>query len=154
MKELVTREVPVEVLTATEKKLLRMAAKARRHAYAPYSEYRVGAALIDENGKIHTGCNVENSSFSAGICAERVAIGKMVSRGGTRAVHVAVVTSSDKPAMPCGVCRQVLFELARDAKVISGNSRATVARRSTVSELFPQGFGVEELVNREGDRRR
>lgn len=139
---------PVEELSVREKAWLRRARMVRRRAYAPYSRYTVGCAIVDAEGRVFTGCNVENSSFGASLCAERVAVGKMVSLGARAIDTVVVVTSSEEPAMPCGVCRQVLFELGRDAKVIAVNGRGTLYRRTTMRELFPQAFGVEDLVNR------
>ncbi len=139
---------PVEDLSAKEKSLVRRARTVRRRAYAPYSRYTVGCAIVDSEGRIFTGCNVENSSFPASMCAERVAVGKMVSLGGRAIEMLVLMTSSEEPAMPCGVCRQVLFELGRDAKIIAVNSRGTLYRRTSMRELFPMGFGVEELVNR------
>ena len=139
---------PVEELTTREKGWLRRARTVRRRAYAPYSRYTVGCAVIDADGRVFTGCNVENSSFSAGICAERAAVAKMVSLGARAIDTLVLVTSSEEPAMPCGVCRQVLFELGRDAKVIAVNGRGTLYRRTTMKELFPMAFGIEDLVNR------
>jgi cytidine deaminase len=139
---------PVEELTAREKEWVRRARMVRRRAYAPYSRYTVGCVVVDTEGRVFTGCNVENSSFPASMCAERVAVGKMVSLGARAIETLVLVTSSEEPAMPCGVCRQVLFELGRDAKVIAVNGRGTVYRRTTMRDLFPMGFGVEELVNR------
>lgn len=139
---------PVEELSTKEKAWLRRARTVRRRAYAPYSRYTVGCAIVDADGRVFTGCNVENSSFPASMCAERVAVGKMVSLGARAIDTVVLVTSSEEPAMPCGVCRQVLFELGRDAKILSVNGRGTLYRRTSMRELFPMGFGVEELVNR------
>ena len=126
-----------------EKTLLQMAEKARENAYAPYSDFTVGAALFAENGKVYTGCNIENASYSGTVCAERTAIFKAVSEGVRHFTAIAVSGAKKGQkgdyCAPCGVCRQVLSEFcAPDCKVILGSEeRYTVY---TLGELLPLSF--------------
>jgi len=120
--------------------LVTEAAKAKERAYAPYSGFRVGAAVLTHSGKIYTGCNVENASYGAAICAERVAVTKAVSEGETLVKAIAVTGDSDDIIFPCGICRQVLREFGDDdTKVICGNKNGefTVFR---LGELLPNAF--------------
>ncbi len=129
-------------------KLMETAVEARKNAYAPYSGYRVGAALLAEDGRVFTGCNVENAAYSPTICAERVAVGKAVSEGATRFTAIAVVGGAgENPSdtcTPCGVCRQVLAEFASSelAIVVGSPDRFAV---HTLGELLPLSFGAGEL---------
>jgi cytidine deaminase len=122
-----------------------LAAKmAREHAYAPYSGYKVGAALLCDDGRIFTGCNVENASYGLTNCAERTAIFKAVSEGCTHFTKMAVVSQGKDAARPCGACRQVMYEFAPDARLILENmdgDRVT----GTVEEYLPRGFGPNRL---------
>ena len=123
--------------------LVRLAREAREQAYAPYSNYPVGAALLGKSGRIYKGCNVENSSFGLAICAERTAVFKAVSEGEREFEAIAVVTSNG--GTPCGACRQVLFEfMAPEAPVIVAD---TVGNRQLfrVGELLAAGFGPSKL---------
>ena len=121
--------------------LVEAARLVREHAYAPYSSFRVGAAIRADNGQVFTGCNVENASYGATICAERSAILAMVAAGQQRISAVAVFTDADTLAMPCGLCRQVISEFQRDAQVIVANPRE---RRSLqFSALFPEPFVLD-----------
>lgn len=114
-------------------KLLDFAEKARENAYAPYSNYKVGAAVLGADGQVYTGCNVENASYGLSICAERSAIFAMVNAGCTKALEIAVVTEDG--GTPCGACRQVLFEFAEgDIEVHCGEMNYRL------SELLPHGF--------------
>ena len=101
-------------VSADERKLIDTATEVRENAHAPYSGYRVGAALLDEEGRIHTGCNVENAAFPEGTCAEANAIGSMVAAGGKRIVAIAAVGGTDaiEACTPCGGCRQCILEFA------------------------------------------
>jgi cytidine deaminase len=117
--------------------LVRQAAAAREIAYAPYSRYQVGAALLGRSGRIYTGCNVENAAYSATICAERVAVAKAVSEGEREFAAIAVVTEDG--ATPCGVCRQVLREFSEELIVLIGDGDGRV-RETTVSALLPDSF--------------
>lgn len=123
--------------------LIQAASAVRQQAYAPYSHYQVGAAILAEDGRIFTGCNVENSSYGLSMCAERTAVFKMVSEGGRRIQAVAVCTENG--GSPCGACRQVLTEFADDIPVwlidAAGNCYET-----TLYILLPHHFGPEHLV--------
>jgi cytidine deaminase len=124
--------------------LIAAAVLARTHAYAPYSRYRVGAALLTGKGRVYSGCNVESSSFGATLCAERSAVAVMVAAGDRDPVACVVVTAGPRPASPCGICRQVLSEFAADMEVhlVGVGSRGNVVARgeSRLSALFPQAF--------------
>ncbi len=126
--------------------LIEAAQQAQAQAYAPYSEYHVGSALLSE-GKIHAGCNVENASYGATVCAERNAIGSMIKAGGRRIEKLVVVTPSERPKSPCGVCRQVMAEFHHlgDFEVLSVGSTGE-QHRQLFSQLHPQGFGPKDLL--------
>lgn len=126
-------------LAPWERSLVAAAARARRRAWCPYSRYRVGAALLDDRGRVFAGCNVENASYSATTCAERVAIGTAVAAGSRRFKAVAVVTGSKTLASPCGVCRQALAEFAPDLVVILSDGRRR-HEKTTLAELLPRQF--------------
>jgi len=119
--------------------LIKLATEAREHAYAPYSSFKVGAALLASNGGVFTGCNVENATYGLTVCAERVALWKAVSEGERKFVAIAVVADGERPPSPCGACRQLLWEFSGDIEVITANLRG--ARQSyLLSELFPHPF--------------
>src|SRR5215510_11209149 len=99
-------------------KLIRHARQAMKNAYAPYSDFRVGAALLTSTGKIYSGCNVENGSYGLTVCAERTAIFKAISEGHRRFTAIAITTATGEHVPPCGACRQVMVEFGRKAKVI------------------------------------
>jgi cytidine deaminase len=126
----------------SDKQLIQKARAAKTHAYAPYSQFTVGAALLTEEGKVFTGCNVENSTFGATVCAERTAVFSAVCHGSRRFEKIAIVTDKEEPAMPCGICRSVLFEFAPDLEVIAVGSSG-VTEKTTLSELYPKGFRLE-----------
>ena len=123
------------------------AASAMDQAYAPYSNFRVGAALLASDGSVVAGCNVENASFPAGSCAERVAMGAAISRGLLVFFALAVVTEATEPTPPCGVCRQVLIEFAPELPVLCATTSGAEARWS-VSELLPHAFTPTSLGRR------
>lgn len=124
-----------------EDELLAAARAVRERAHAPYSRFAVGAALLDEAGRIHAGCNVENAAYPQGLCAEAGAIAAMVAAGGTRIVAAVVVGEGQAPCTPCGGCRQKLREFAReDLPVIVADLHA-VRARFTLGELLPASFG-------------
>jgi cytidine deaminase len=131
-------DVEVRAVDQTTR-LLAEARAARALAYAPYSRFAVGAALLGESGRIYRGCNVENASFGATICAERTAVVKAISEGERRFTALAVVADSPEPATPCGICRQVLAEFAPDMTVILGNLKGQ-AQVTTLSRLYPGAF--------------
>lgn len=124
---------------------LRAAAQvAMARAYAPYSEFRVGAALRAVDGTVITGCNVENSSFPAGICAERGALAAAVALGHRAFTHLAVMTEADEPSPPCGICRQALVEFAPELRVSSHTTSGAEARWS-LADLLPHPFTPQSL---------
>jgi cytidine deaminase len=126
--------------------LLAAARAARLRAHAPYSQFRVGAALLDEAGRIHAGCNVENAAYPQGLCAEAGALARLVAEGGQRVAAVVVVGEGPQPCTPCGGCRQKLREFAADATpVIVADTRA-VRARFTLGELLPSSFGPEHVT--------
>jgi|SRR5581483_1901170 len=134
-----------------QEELVRVAAQARTRAYAPYSNYQVGAAALGKSGTIYSGCNVENASYGLTVCAERTAIFKGVSEGEEEFVAIAVVTVNG--GSPCGACRQVEFEFMRpDAIVILSDAQRKNIQIITLGELLPDGFTPEKL--REGQRNR
>lgn len=132
-------------------KLIEKAIEARKLAYAPYSGYAVGAALLADNGKIYTGCNVENASFGATNCAERTAFFKAVSEGERSFRAIAIAGGKQKqeitdPAYPCGICRQVMQEFGgKDFRILVASSKKDY-REYTLSQLLPYGFGGEQLT--------
>ncbi len=125
--------------------LLTAARGVRQKAHAPYSRFKVGAAVLDEQGRIHAGCNVENSAYPQGLCAEAGAIAAMVAAGGTRIVTAVVVGEGEQPCTPCGGCRQKLREFARDDTPVIVADMQQVRVRFTLGELLPHGFGPEHL---------
>jgi cytidine deaminase len=130
---------------ATLSRLLDAARKARSNAYAPYSQYRVGAALLDEQGRIHAGCNVENAAYPQGQCAEANAIGALVVAGGARVVAAVVAGASGQWVTPCGGCRQKLREFASaDVPVYSANE-TELGSVFTLAQLLPESFGPDHL---------
>ncbi|HEY0714850.1 MAG TPA: cytidine deaminase, partial [Polyangia bacterium] len=120
---------------------IKAARKARGAAHAPYSKFFVGAAVIDERGRIHVGCNVENASYGLTICAERNAIAAAVAAGARRITGIAVITEAEPLGSPCGACRQVIVEFAGDEVpvVLAGPSGAR-RERHTVGSLLPAAF--------------
>jgi cytidine deaminase len=124
--------------------LVAAARQAQLQAYAPYSHYQVGAAVETVDGTVYTGCNIENASYGLAICAERVALGAAMTAGARQFRRIAVVSSSEPPASPCGACRQVLAELAPDAEVIAAGPRSVM--RWTVAELLPVAFTPGHLT--------
>jgi cytidine deaminase len=128
------------------RKLYESALQARNNSYSPYSGHKVGAAIRTMDGKIHSGCNVENSSYGGTVCAERTAIFKAVSETGKiRIEEVVVITDSPEPWPPCGFCRQILSEFASpDLQVHAVNLQGTM-RTSRFSELFPEAFTPDYL---------
>jgi cytidine deaminase len=128
----------------TSDPLVAAAAEARGRAFAPYSNFLVGAAVEAEDGSITPGCNVESASYGLTLCAERVAVFSAVARGYRRFRRVAVVTDTPDPTPPCGACRQILWEFAPDAEVVLANLSGRVVRY-TMRELVPHAFDARQL---------
>jgi cytidine deaminase len=134
--------VETHEITVDERALIDAAIAVRANAHAPYSGYRVGAAVMDENGDVHTGCNVENAAFPEGTCAEANAIGSMVTAGGKRIVAIAAVGGSDdiEACTPCGGCRQCILEFAdENTRIILVGGDSTIDSYS-IEELLPASF--------------
>ena len=128
----------------TDAELYRIAEQARENAYAPFSGFRVGAALEAADGTVYTGVNVENSSYGATICAERAAFVKAISEG-AREFRSIAISAGDVPSLPCGICRQVLHELMNpDTPIYLANRTET--RVVTPQEILPDVFGKEDLA--------
>jgi len=133
--------------TAVSKKqrdqLLRNARKAMNNAYAPYSRFRVGAALLTGEGEIFSGCNVENSSYGLTNCAERCAIFAAVAQSGSKLDirALAVVNDQDSPCSPCGACRQVIYEFGPDAIIFFKSAEGW--KQSHIADLLPEGFRLQ-----------
>jgi cytidine deaminase len=125
--------------------LVDAARSARERAYAPYSKFAVGAAVLDDAGRIHAGCNVENAAYPQGICAEATALVHMVMAGGRRVRAVAVVGDAPAPVTPCGGCRQKLREFAADEVPVLIADLHSVRARYTLGELLPASFGPAHL---------
>ena len=128
--------------------LIDQAIIAQQHAYVPYSEYPVGAALLTESGQVYTGCNIEIASYGATVCGERTAAFKAVSEGEREFRAVAVVTSNG--AAPCGICRQVLYEFGPEMTVVMVDAEGEITWEGSLSDLLPLGFGPQKLA--EGQR--
>lgn len=130
------------------KELMKIAMKAREKAYAPYSGYRVGAALLCEDGTVYTGCNIENAAYTPTNCAERTAFFKAVSEGQRHFVKIAVAGGRETaaPCMPCGVCRQVMAEFCRPEsfKIVYLDDSGEIGEM-LLKELLPKSFGPENL---------
>ena len=122
--------------------LWQVALEARAHAYTPYSNYKVGAALLTKSGKIYGGCNVENAAYGPGNCAERTAIFKAISEGEQDFVAMLVVTQN--AGTPCGICRQVMREFSKDLPVYVSDLEG-IQKEYKLSELLLDGFGPEDL---------
>lgn len=126
----------------TDEKLLQTAEKAMENAYAPYSDFKVGAALLCADGTVFTGCNIENASYGASNCAERTAVFKAVSEGKRDFLAIAIVSSSGEETFPCGICRQVLAEFAPDIRVVLQN-KGKNAVSYKFKEIMPNIFSLK-----------
>ncbi len=133
------------MLTSDEKQMLIQAAlTARQWAYAPYSQYPVGAALLTASGRVYDGVNVENAAYPTGICAERVAVFKAVSEGERQFSAIAVVTSNG--GTPCGSCRQVLAEFGLELQVLIANEQGELLQEYSLAHLLPGAFRPQDLL--------
>jgi len=131
------------VSAATRERLLKLARRAMRNAYAPYSRFRVGAAILTSNGKVFLGCNVENASYGMTNCAERTAIFAAIAALGpkTEVRAVAVVNDHGVPCSPCGACRQVIYEFGPEAVVYFQGKRSW--QETPITDLLPEGFRLQ-----------
>jgi cytidine deaminase len=132
----------------TDSDLIAAARRARRHARATYSHFKVGAALETADGQAITGCNIENATYGLTICAERVAMFKALSDGHKTFVRIAVAFDTDGPTPPCGACRQILWEFGGDLELILANTRRETGRHR-LSELLPHPFDERNLGSRQ-----
>ena len=123
------------------------AAAAMANAYAPYSGFRVGAALLGSDGSVAEGCNVENAAYPAGLCAERAAVAAAVARGVRSFSAIVIATEAETPTPPCGICRQVLMEFAPDLTVLSV-TRSGAEAQWTMTDLLPEAFTPTSLGRR------
>ncbi len=129
---------------SSQESLIEAAIRAREHARAPFSQFKVGAAIEDETGRVFTGCNIENATYGLTLCAERVAVFKAISEGASRFKHIAVVADTEALTPPCGACRQILWEFCGDAALTLAN---LAGRAETISlkEIFPRPFDASFL---------
>lgn len=139
-----------ELSAETRAELIRAAFAARRFAYVPYSHFRVGAALLSKDGRVFTGCNIENAGYTPTNCAERTALFKAVSEGVTHFAAIAIVGSlegktNDLVTGPCGVCRQALYEFGGPSLVVIMAKSEQDYIQTTLGELLPYGFGPQNL---------
>jgi cytidine deaminase len=130
---------------AQREELIQAAKRAQRGAYAPYSHYPVGAALLSSQGNLFLGANVENAAYPDSVCAERVAVFKAVTEGERDFDAIAVVTRDG--GTPCGSCRQVLAEFSPNALILIANEAGEVTREGTVADLLPGAFGPKNLIS-------
>ncbi len=129
-------------MAISDRELIDIAKKAMENAYAPYSNFRVGAALLTKSGKVFTGVNVENSSYGLTMCAERVAVFKAVSEGERDFVKIAIVSSGGEKTYPCGACRQVLYEFSDSIEIILEDGGKIF--KTDLNKLFPEGFRLKK----------
>ena len=129
---------------STEDQLISAARAAREHAHAPFSKFRVGAAVRSRSGRIFAGCNIENASYGLTLCAERVAIFKALSEGEREFDAIAVVTDADALTPPCGACRQIIWEFCGDVPVILANLHGKIGRELSLN-LLPRPFDSSHL---------
>jgi cytidine deaminase len=124
--------------------LAQAALRARENAHAPFSKFKVGAALEDTDGRVHTGCNVENATYGLTVCAERVAVFKAISESARKFRRIAVAADTDTLTPPCGACRQILWEFCGDIELILINPRGT-SETLRLASLFPRPFDASFL---------
>ncbi len=129
---------------SSSESLIQAAIQARERAHAPFSKFKVGAALEDETGNVFTGCNIENATYGLTICAERVAVFKAISEGARKFKRIAVVADTDSLTPPCGACRQILWEFCGDAALTLANLTGQVETLS-LKEIFPRPFDASYL---------
>jgi cytidine deaminase len=123
----------------TIEQLIEAASSARERAHAPFSKFKVGAAVEDNDGRIYSGCNIESASYGLTMCAERVAVFKAISEGASKLIRMAVVADTERLTSPCGACRQILWEFLGDSELILANLNGET-ERLRISEIFPRPF--------------
>ncbi len=138
---------PIAQLSEATRLLLERAVAVRARAYAPFSKFLVGCGLRDVAGNVYGGCNVENASFGATICAERSAILQMVAAGGRQIEELVVITTSAEAFFPCGLCLQVIQEFGKDAVVVAVDGTGKKFRTAFMKELYPSAFSTETWKN-------
>jgi cytidine deaminase len=126
----------------SDEELVEQAKRARENAHAPYSQFKVGAAVLTKNGRVYTGANVENSSYGLTVCAERVALYCAISQGEREFVKLALVSNREDPATPCGACCQVLSEFNPDIEIICANLEGTI-KKVSLKRLLPSFFRIK-----------
>ncbi len=137
----------IQSLSKQTQELYIAAKSARERSYSPYSSHKVGAAIRTSDGKIFSGCNIENSSYGATVCAERVAIQKAVSEGHAKITEVVVITDSNPPWPPCGMCRQVIAEFG-DNTLVHTTNLVGDAESFKFADIFPRAFTPDHLLSR------
>ena len=133
-----------EVMKHADQELIDLATAVRENAYAPFSNFRVGAALETDDGDMIDGCNVESASYGLTVCAERVAIWKAISQGKRKIKHIAVVADTEELTPPCGVCRQIIWEFARSASIVFANLDGKT-ETFHIADLLPRAFDARFL---------
>jgi cytidine deaminase len=132
-------------ISDADRRLIEAALSAMEHSYSPYSGFKVGAAVRTPDGKTYAACNVENASYGLTVCAERAAVFKMISEGGTKIEALALVSRNDDPITPCGACRQIINEFAAaDCRIICYSKNQTRIYR--IDELLPDSFKSSDLT--------
>lgn len=131
----------------TKKSLIEKAKKVRKHAYVPYSKFKVGAAVKTKSGKIYTGCNIENAAYPVSCCAERVAIFTAIAAGEKDFVEMAVVADTKRPIPPCGSCRQVMSEFFEEDMPIHLTNLQEDIKSATMKELLPFSFRSDDFMD-------
>ncbi len=134
-----------------ERELINKAKEAMQNSYSPYSNFKVGSAVLMKSGKVYTGCNIENASYGATNCAERTAVFKAISDGDKEIEAIAIVSSGEMVTYPCGVCRQVISEFMKDGKFIFENEQGEIVVH-TSNEIFPYSFSKDDLDKAENNR--
>ena len=129
-------------MTEQEQKLFDAALRAREHAYVPESGFKIGAAVLAENGRVYYGCNIENACYSLTNCAERTAIFSAIAGGAHKLLALLVVADTERPVMPCGACRQVIAEFGIK-KIITANVKGKM-KNYTIEKLLPEAFDFKE----------
>ncbi|MCX7553506.1 cytidine deaminase [Marinicella sp. S1101] len=125
--------------------LYQAALTAKEKAYAPYSKFKVGAAIIDENGQVHSGCNVENAAYPLGCCAEQSAVSQMIINGGSTIQHILIVGKSGESCPPCGACRQIIFEHGNKNTQVHLESQNGSFDQKNIFDLLPEAFDHLQL---------